>query len=152
MNESQRSIVSILDDLQIDARQVTAVTIGLPETDAPDFSAVDAYEIVSGPGDLPHTLRAQLGIVVTPLDYMPRTTAEQLLSRLRDVHCEKVLLVDPGSGWSPDVLRSLGYLEVNRLSDTRRCYLFDPDLFNQPRDWNSPADWANPENFQKFRW
>jgi hypothetical protein len=152
MNEPRRSIVSILDDLGIDARQVSAVMIGLPETDSPDFGAVEAYETVTGPGDLPPTLRAQLGIVVAPLDYMPRANAEQLLSRLRDVHCDKVLLVDGASGWSPDALRSLGYLEVKRPSDGARCYMFDPDTFNQPREWNNSSDWANPENFQKYRW
>jgi hypothetical protein len=152
MNESWSSILSILDNLGINARNVSVMTIGLPETELPDFAGVDAYETVSGPSDLPRPLRAQLGIVVTPLDYMPRTSAEQLLSRLRDVHCEKVLLVDTRPGWSPDVLRSLGYLEVKRPSNAGRCYLFDPDMFNQPREWNTSTDWANPENFRKYRW
>jgi hypothetical protein len=152
MNEPLPSIVSILDDLRIDARQISAVTIGLPETDTPDFGTVDAYETLSGPGDLPRPLRAQLGIVVTPLEYMPRSKAEQLLSRLRDVHCEKVLLLDTESGWSPDILRSLGYLEVKRPSARGRCYMFDPDIFNQPREWNNSTDWANPENFRRYRW
>ena len=152
MNETWPGIVSLLDDLQIDARSVSVVTIGLPGAGLPDFVDVDAYETVSGPADLPQALRAQLGIVVAPLDYMSRTNAEQLLSRLRDVHCERVLLVDKGSAWSPGVLRSLGYLETHRQSDAERCYLFDPDAFNQPREWNNPSHWANPENFRKYRW
>ncbi len=154
MNELLPSIVPILDDLGIDAGQISAVTIGLSGAgaDASEFRAIDAYETISGPADLPQTLRAQLGIVVSPLEYMPRRNAEQLLSRLRDVHCEKVLLVDSGSGWSPDGLRSLGYLEVKCRSNAGRCYIFDPDIVNQPRDWNNPSDWANPENFRKYRW
>lgn len=152
MNESWSSIVSILDDLRINARNVSVMAIGLPDTRLTDFGDVEAYETVSGPNDLPQALRVELGIVVEPLDYMPRTSAEQLLSRLRDVHCEKVLLVDKGSGWSPDDLRSLGYLEVKCSSGAARCYLFDPELFNQPREWNNPSDWANPENFRKYRW
>jgi hypothetical protein len=68
------------------------------------------------------------------------------------VHCEKVLLLDTGAAWSPDELRSLGYLEVKCAQAGGRCYLFDPDVFDQPREWNNPSDWANPENFRKYRW
>ena len=152
MIETWPSIMSLLDDLQIDARSVSVMTIGLPRAGLPDFVDVDAYETVSGPGDLPQALKAQLGIVVAPLEGMPRTNAEQLLSRLRDVHCERVLFVDKGSDWSPEVLRSLGYLEIHRRSGGERCYLFDPDGFNQPREWNNSSHWANPENFRKYRW
>lgn len=152
MNESWSSIASILGDLGIDARNISVMAIGLPDTEPPDFVAAHVYETVSSPDDLPQALRTQLGIVVTPLDYMPHTNAEQLLSRLRDVHCEKVLLVDEGSGWNPDALRSLGYLGVERSPGSARCYLFDPDMFNQEREWNNPSDWANPHNFRKYRW
>ena len=67
-------------------------------------------------------------------------------------HFDKVLLFDTDGGWKPDELRSLGFLEVKPPSVNGRCYLFDPDSFNQPRDWNNPSDWANPQNFRKFRW
>jgi hypothetical protein len=152
MNELGPIIESILDDLGVDAPSASLVTIGLADTDMPEVGAVDAYEVLSGPGDLPHALRAQLGIVVAPLDHMQQAKAEQLLSRLRDVHCERVVFIDTASAWSADVLRSLGYLELKRPPIGGRCYLYDPDLFNQPRDWNNPSDWANPENFGKYRW
>ena len=83
---------------------------------------------------------------------MSRTGAEQLLSRLRDVHCDRVLLLDRGSHWTPDSLRPLGFLELVCPSLDGRCYLYDPDLFSQPREWNNADDWANPENFRKYRW
>ena len=152
MNESWPAIESILDHLRIDIRNISVLTIGMSESESPDVGVVDAYETLVGPGDLPRTLRVQLGIVVAPLEYMPLKSAEQLLSRLRDVHCDKVLLVDSGSGWSPNVLRSLGYLEVKPSSNGGRCYLFDPDMFSQAREWNNPSDWANPDNFRKYRW
>jgi hypothetical protein len=142
----------MLDELRIDARHTSVLTIGMSEAESAAIGAANAYETVSGPGDLPQTLRAQLGIVVAPLDYMPRKNAEQLLSRLRDVHCDKVLLVDTGSAWNPGTLRSLGYLEVKHPSIDGCCYMFDPDIFNQPREWNNSSDWANPENFRKYRW
>ena len=152
MSELGPIIASILEDLGLDAPTVSLLTIGLAETDMPDVGAVQAYEAPTGPEDLAHALRAQLGIVVAPLDHVQHATAEQLLSRLRDIHCEQVVLLDTGSDWSPDILRSLGYLEWKRPSIDGRCYLYDPDLFSQPREWNNPGDWANPENFGKYRW
>ena len=152
MNEQVPGIASILDDLGIDARNASLLIIGLGKAEVPEIENVHAYEALSRPDDLPGTLRVQLGIVVAPLASMSRKDSEQLLSRLRDVHCEKVLLLDLGAGWTPDDLRALGFLEVERQPVDGRCYLFDPDLFNQPREWNNPTDWANPENFRKFRW
>ena len=138
-------IASILDDLGVDAPHASLVTLGLAEADMPEVGSVEAYEAISAPGDLPHALRAQL-------DHIQHATAEQLLSRLRDVHCERVVFLDTASVWSPDVLRSLGYLELKLPTIDGRCYLYDPDLFTQPREWNNSSDWANPENFGKYRW
>ena len=145
-------IVSVLDDLEIDARKTSMVTIGNAEFGDSRPPAVKTYETVSGPDDLPQDLRAELGIVVAPLDFMPRAGAEQLLARLRDVHCDKVLLLDAGNHWTPETLRPLGYLETECPSVAGRCYLYDPDVFNQPREWNNSSDWANPGNFRKYRW
>ena len=152
MKELRPIIESILEDLGVDAADAGLVTIGLDEADMPKDGGVQAYEASSGPDDLPHDMRAQLGILVAPLDHTQHAIAERLLSRLRDVHCRQVLLLDTESTWSPDVLRSLGYLELKRPSIDGRCYLYDPDLFSPPREWNNPGDWANPENFGKYRW
>ena len=142
----------MLDDLGLVQRSTSLVTIGCSDITVPPADVVKAYDVLSGPGDLPKTLRAALGIVVSPLDFMARATAEQLLSRLRDIHCEKVVLIDTNGGWTPEELRALGYLEVGQARSDLRCYLFDPDAFNRPREWNNPSNWANPENFRKYRW
>ena len=152
MNEQASAIAAILDHLGISGQRSSLLTVGASDIEMPDFATVHAYETLSGPEELPATLSVQLGIVIAPLESMSRTHAEQLLARLRDVHCEKVLLLDTGAGWSPDELRSLGYVEIRRPEDGGRCYLFDPYLFNQPREWNNPSNWANPENFRKYRW
>lgn len=151
---SQRSpgITSLLEQLGVVDRDPSVLAIGIADDEIQGISAVGVYETLSGPGELPATLRVQLGIVRAPLDFMPRKEAEQLLSRLRDVHCERVLLIDIGSRWNPDELRSLGYLDMGHPPEEGTCYVFDPDLFNEPRDWNNARDWANPENFQKYRW
>jgi len=152
MNEPLPAIASTLDSLGINARSASLLTIGMADNQQPDFEALHAYDTVSGPDALPATLRVQLGIVVVPLVSLSRRDTEQLLARLRDVHCEKVLLVDTDDLWKADALRSLGYLETDDSRAGARCYLFDPDVFNQPREWNNPSDWANPENFRKYRW
>ena len=145
-------IASIIEDLGVDARQISSIVIGLATDEVVDIGGAQAFETLSGPNELPNDLRATLGIVVAPLDYLSRKKSEQLLSRLRDVHCEKVLLIDTACGWRPEELLPLGYLELKRPSSDGRCYLFDPDAFNEPRKWNNPSEWANPENFRKYRW
>ena len=152
MNQPAAGIASILGELGLVTRGLSLITIGAADAGVPDAGMVRAYETLSGPEDLPMTLKVALGIVVTPLDFMTRRRAEQLLSRLRDVHCKKVLLVDTSDEWKPEELRPLGYLEAGQSSTDVRCYLYDPDAFNQPREWNNPTDWANPENFRKYRW
>ena len=152
MNQPAPGIASVLGNLGIVTRDLSLVTIGVADTGVTDADIVQAYETLSGPDDLPKTLKATLGIVVTPLDFMTRRGAEQLLSRLRDVHCEKVLLVDTDGVWQPEDLRPLGYLETGQPPAGLCCYLYDPDAFNQPREWNNASDWANPENFRKYRW
>lgn len=152
MTRKAPSIASIIEDLGLDGRHISTIVIGLATEEVPEVEVAQAYETLSGPNELPQTLRAALGIVVAPLDYLSRTRSEQLLSRLRDIHCEKVLLIDTACGWRPEELRSLGFLELKRPSRDGRCYLFDPGAFNEPREWNNPSDWANPENFRKYRW
>jgi len=152
MNQSVPGLAALLDDLGLVTRDTSLVTIGAAGDMSPGANLVHACEVLSGPDDLPKTLRATLGVVVAPLGFMTREKAEQLLSRLRDVHCEQVMPVDTDGGWKPEELRSLGYLETAQPRAGVRCYLFDPDAFNQPREWNNPSDWANPGNFRKYRW
>ena len=152
MNHHAAGIASVLHELGLVDRDTSLVTIGSADMKLPHAETIEAYDTLSGPDDLPETLRVALGVVVSPLDFMARRSAEQLLSRLRDVHCEKVVLVDTNGGWTPEELRALGYLEVAQAGADLRCYLFDPEAFNQPREWNNPSDWANPENFRKYRW
>jgi len=68
------------------------------------------------------------------------------------VRCGTVLLVVSGGDWTRDELLALGYQETKQLSLNRRCYLYDAETSDQPRDWNNPTYWANPENFRKYRW
>lgn len=152
MTRQTPRMASILEDLGFGDRNLSLMAVGMSDSELPGVDIKQAFESLSGADELPQSLRAELGIVLAPLDFMSRSSAEQLLSRLRDVHCDKVLLFDTDGGWKPDELRSLGFLEVKPPPIDGRCYLFDPDSFNQPRDWNNPSDWAHPQNFRKYRW
>ena len=152
MTDMTPGIASIVQGLVAEGQNVSVMTIGMSTDEVPDLEVVRAYETLSGVDDLPQTLRATIGVVVAPLEYLSRKRAEQLLSRLRDIHCEKVLLCDSDCEWSPEELRPLGYLEMKHPSNGGRFYLFDPDAFNEAREWNNPTDWANPQNFRKYRW
>ena len=152
MTDRLPGIASLLATLGLRARNGSLVAIGAAASELSGLEAGHVFETLSGPDDLPGTLKAQLGIVALPLETLTRAETEQLLSRLRDVHCEKVLLLDTLEQWSPHDLRALGYLELDNARVDGRYFLFDPDLFNQPREWNNPSDWANPENFRKYRW
>lgn len=96
--------------------------------------------------------RPDLAVVIDQVEEMPRKEAAHLLSRLRDILCDRVLLVLRDERWRRTELLALGFLELGGTSGERRVYLFDPALFNEPRDWNNPSDWANPENFDRYRW
>ena len=152
MKKRSPVIMSLLEELGVIGRDPGVLTIGIGDDEIQGISVVKAYKALSGPGDLDATLKVRLGIVRAPLDLMARKDAQQLLSRLRDVHCDRVLLIDAGCEWNRNELRSLGYLEIERPSEQGACYVFDPDLFNEPRDWNNARNWANPENFRKYRW
>lgn len=152
MDRQTPCIASLLEDLGLGGRNLRLIAVGTTDPALPGVAVTHACESLSGPDELPQSLKAELGIVIAPLDFMSRNAAEQLLARLRDVHCDKVLLLDTDGGWKPEALRALGFLEVKRLSVDGRCYLFDPEMFSQPREWNNPSDWANPENFRKYRW
>ena len=152
MNRKASRIASLLEDLGLDGHNPSVIAVGTSDSEIPGAGVAHVWESLSGTDELPNSLRADLGIVIAPLDFMSRRSAEQLLARLRDVHCDKVLLVDDDGEWTPEALRALGFLELERPSMDGRCYLFDPEIFNQPREWNNPSDWANPENFGKYRW
>lgn len=70
------------------------------------------------------------------------------LARMRDVHCEQVIVIQTMQGLSPTELLALGF---QKLSSDQQCTVFlcSADINDIPRDWNNAKHWANPENFDK---
>jgi hypothetical protein len=104
---------------------------------------------------LPAHRRYPLGVVAGQLETLQHRTASQLLARLRDQVCARVLvLVAPDAGWSRSDLLALGYNRIGRSQGPARWSLYEYEItrYNPERTWNNPSDWANPENFDKYRW
>jgi Family of unknown function (DUF6231) len=108
--------------------------------------------VIASSAEIGARTRTDLAVVVDQLEHMPHEEAVVLLARLRDIHSQRVLLLLDDGGWDREELRALGYLQFRRRAAGKSVYLFDPDLFHEPREWNNPANWANPDNFGKFRW
>lgn len=117
-----------------------------------DFGEVAVAGRIASARELGDDGHSDLGIVIDQVEDMSRAEATHLLSRLRDVLCRRVLLVLRDDRWPRTELLALGFLEVEKSAGDRRFYLFDPALFNEPRDWNNPSNWSNPENFDRYRW
>ena len=116
---------------------------------AADVNSLGRLESYS---EIPDEIRADVTVVVDQLEHMNKDAGAHLLSRLRDVHSRRVLLILTDDDWSREELLALGYLQIERPSQDERLFLHDPAQFHEPREWNNPSDWAHPENFKKRRW
>jgi hypothetical protein len=89
-----------------------------------------------------------------------RREAEHALARLRDLYCERVLLLTPTGprdlgGWPPATLRALGFVRLLQGPEEAGAWgLFGFDLYDYKTtpDWLNPRFWANPELWDRYRW
>lgn len=151
---SVQTIKQLLRELNLlHAGQRMLVIGATPAANDDDTICIDGVNCVA---DIPNATRVHIAVVVGQLEQVSKVKTTHLLSRLRDLISERVLLILFDNAWSADELLALGYLPITRQkkrsSDDERLYLFDPDQFNEPRAWNNDTNWANPENFKKFRW
>lgn len=121
----------------------------------PPGSKVHQLNSVRTIDDLPTSGRYDLGIVINQLEHMTQKNGEQVLARLRDVLCRKILVDSGSANWAKSSLLALGFLPSPPPDGWQRgeqLYQYDIDRYNPPREWNTPAGWAHPENYGKFRW
>ncbi|MDR9413953.1 MAG: DUF6231 family protein [Spiribacter sp.] len=86
-------------------------------------------------------------------------SATTLVSRLRDVHAERVVVIaaaDEGTTLSRQALIGLGFhrrgISADPGSRRRRWYEFDMAHYKVTPDWLNARHWANPELWDKYRW
>lgn len=83
--------------------------------------------------------------------------AEQALARLRDLYCQRVILLTPTrgpGGWNPATLRALGFVRLAAGGGEGAWALFGFDLYDYKStpDWLNPRFWAHPELWDRYRW
>ncbi len=89
---------------------------------------------------------------------LPAGTATTLVSRLRDVHVQRVVVIAAAGGrgeLSRQALIGLGFHRLGSSMDAdrrRHWYEFDLASYKVTPDWLSPRNWANPELWDKYRW
>lgn len=151
---STRDVIELLQELGLLHEGQQMLFIGVES--AADENGVIGLHSVKDASELALDIRVNIAVVVGQLERMSPEDGTHLLSRLRDIISERVLLVLRRDGWHSDELRALGYMQIGqqekRSSIDERLFLFDPDQFNEPRVWNNATNWANPKNFKKFRW
>jgi hypothetical protein len=107
--------------------------------------------------------RFDLVFVSHVLEKMPKTEAEQLIARLRDLHCDRLIIVIPigtdwpnhMSHWQQADLLGLGFsllAEFHSNDHLVHIYAFDIASYKTTPEWLSSKYWANPEMFNKYWW
>lgn len=152
-----QTLSHILKSLGIPAADETLLVVGMPAD--VEHAAVTCLGRLAAADEVPPELRTDTGLVVEQLEHLDSRTGAHLLSRLRDVHCKRVFLLlrnglsNGDTRWSRDNLLAMGFTQ-QRPDEAlgAELYLYEPEVFNPPREWNNARDWANPENFRKYRW
>lgn len=120
---------------------------------APALTLLDAEAALER---LPEQGRYDFALLVNVLDALPRRRAEQLLARLRDVHCSHFLVALPAdTAWQANDLYAFGLHALPEAS--ARCpalVLYGYDLYDYKKtpDWLNPDHWANPQLWDQYRW
>ena len=107
--------------------------------------------------------RFDLVFVSHVLERMPKSEAEQLIARLRDLHCDRLIVVIPiGTDWSEHVshwqqtdLLGLGFSLLAEFHSNKHLvhiYAFDIASYKTTPEWLNNKYWANPEVFDKYWW
>lgn len=118
---------------------------------APTLEALDDYG------------RFDLVFVSHVLERMPKAKAEQLIARLRDLHCDRLIIVIPiGTDWPDNVshwqqtdLMGLGFSLLAEFHSNKHLvhiYAFDIASYKTTPEWLNSKYWANPEMFNKYWW
>ena len=107
--------------------------------------------------------RYDLVFVSHTLEYLPKTEAEQLIARLRDLHSERLIIVLPlgedwpnhASHWQQTDMLGLGFSQVAEFQHHDQLvhiYAFDIASYKTTPEWLNNKYWANPEMFDKYWW
>lgn len=97
------------------------------------------------------------------LENLPRSDAEALIGRLRDLHSRHLFIFvrigedwpDLESQWQRNDLLAFGFSQYRRYEDDGfeyHLYRFELENYKATPEWLNSQYWANPELFDKYRW
>jgi hypothetical protein len=141
---TETSVLVITDDPEIG----TALNTGTPTT-------LDAATAERQRDDLPHV---DLAVVDAEAAFADGASAVHLISRLRDVYANQVLVIGARQTTAALDRHQLVGLGFRRWATTgeggqrRRWYEFSLADYKVTPDWLSPRHWANPELWDRYRW
>jgi hypothetical protein len=135
----------------------TSYLAGCPECSLQECISVPTLEQLDGYG------RYDLVFVSHVLESMPKSQAEQLIARLRDLHSERLIIVLPigkdwpghASHWQQTDMLGLGFSWVAKFQYKQHLvhiYAFDIASYKTTPEWLNSKYWANPEMFDKYWW
>ena len=135
----------------------TSYLAGCPECSLQECISVPTLEQLDGYG------RYDLVFVSHVLESMPKSQAEQLIARLRDLHSERLIIVLPigkdwpghASHWQQTDMLGLGFSRLAKFQYKQHLvhiYAFDIASYKTTPEWLNGKYWANPEMFDKYWW
>ena len=107
--------------------------------------------------------RYDLVFVSHTLEHLPKSAAEQLVARLRDLHSDRLIIVLPigddwpehASHWQQTDMLGLGFSQIAEFQYHQHpvhIYAFDLASYKTTPEWLNSKYWANPEMFNKYWW
>jgi hypothetical protein len=113
------------------------------------------YRHVSQLG-VPESLEGHWDLVVVEEELLklPRERAIQTLSRLRDLHARRLVVLLPPHPDASHTVQHEDLISLGLKALESKPGIFYHDLYDykDTPDWLNNRYWANPENWDKFRW
>lgn len=99
-------------------------------------------------------------VLLAGFETLPRKSAKQLISRIRDFHAHHFLLladrkkIKHGGDWSKNDFIALGLRLFRDYKDEGDVivYRFELSDYKTTPEWLNSRHWANPELYGKYRW
>lgn len=115
----------------------------------PRFRQVTPADIESG---LAGVNRSDVAVVIGQLEHLSGDAGMQMLAKLRDVYCDRIIVHTTLPTPTAQDMLSIGFYPETRWEGHGRLFRYSREEFYPGRDWNTPENWANPANFGKNRW
>lgn len=101
-----------------------------------------------------------VAVLRNTLEYLDKTRAGIVISRLRDLYSRRLLALVPidsngdplQSAWRDADLIAYGMTQLAAYPDGRHLYEYNILNYKNVPDWLNAKNWANPELWDKYRW